>query len=509
MADQEPNTDHINLHSYLSDDHLRQDDDTTHESEPPSFRHLSFSATSATPRPCYSRDTFTNIYETFPRLSNASAPANNGILLSPQSTPPQSPRSRWSFSSPPRTSISSHHPPPLSRCCVLTLRHHDGNIHSIVVTRGLVFTGSTSSYIRAWQQTDCVEKGYVKSQSGEVRSMLAHGNMLFTTHKDNKIRVWNISSPATSGPCNTCDVDNYYIRPQKITTLPKSSPLRFLFPKTKAQIHRDIVSCLAYNWNEGILYTGSYDKTVKAWRLSDSKCIDSFAAHADNINAMVINEEGYLFTCSSDGTVKMWSKVSGETFHTLTMTLHFQTHPIYTLALSEASLSEGSILYSGSSEGCIYFWEKQISGEYKRRGCIQGHQFGVLCLTAIDDLVISGSADCMIKIWKRGNDWKDGVMVNVTHECVSVLEGHKGPVKCVAACLEDDVSFVRGFLVFSAGLDQTFKVWKVKVLQESTMIRTTQLSDNADGEDHYVDDEVEIVTPVLSPSWVKMVQRDG
>ncbi|KAL9229697.1 hypothetical protein vseg_005136 [Gypsophila vaccaria] len=395
--------------------------------------------------------------EDFIPETSTTTPLASPAFLSPDSSPitlAPTPGSRWSFSSSPCTPIN-HLPPPLLHHCTFSLRHHDGNIQSFAVARGLLFTSSNTPSIRAWQlSSSCCEMGYVRASSGDIRAMLAHGHMLFTSHKDLKIRVWNIS-PYSS------HIDRL-VHLRKLSTFPKSKPLRILLSKPSSKQHKDTISCMTYNLIEGILYTGSYDKTVKAWTLSNRKCIDTFVAHSDNINAMVINDNGYLFTCSSDGSIKMWTKVRGDTTcHTLTTVLHFRPFPVYALALSPASVTENSLLYSGASDGCIYFWDPHIPSEYTRQGFIQGHQLGVLCLAVLEDKVISGSTDTTIKIWRRKREY--GV---VSHECVGVLEGHRGPVKCVVACLEED-SFVRGFLVFSSGLDCTFKAWKVKVLPET------------------------------------------
>lgn len=50
-----------------------------------------------------------------------------------------------------------------------------------------------------------------------------------------------------------------------------------------------------------------------------------------------------------------------------------------------------------------------------------------------------------------------------------MLEGHRGPVRCLAGTLDNMENRVmekmeRSVLVYSGSLDQTFKVWRVKVL---------------------------------------------
>ncbi|CAK9161514.1 unnamed protein product [Ilex paraguariensis] len=386
---------------------------------------------------------------------------------------PTSPETPWTRS-PMRTSPT----PSLLYHCVASLHRNEGNIFSITVSKDFIFTGSESSRIHAWKQPDCTEMGYIKAKSGEIRAILAKGKLLFTTHGDYKIRVWDVSLTES-------------FRPKKITTLPRRRSF-FSYPRKNIHQHKDYISCIAYNYAENLLYTGSWDKTVKAWKISGRQCVDSFVAHEGHVNAIVINQEdGCVFTCSSDGTVKIWRRVFGESSHILTMTLKFQPSPVNTLAFSLSP--SGCFLYSGSSDGLINFWEKgKMSGRYNHGGFLQGHHFAVLCLVSIGDLVLSGSEDATIRVWRR----EEG---NSFHSCLAVIDGHHGPVRCLAASLET-MDIVIGLLVYSTSLDQTFKVWRVKVYPSETMNSEKSKSVENDQQSEILECEM---NPVLSPSWVE------
>lgn len=414
---------------------------------------------------------------------SASLPCNPGqypISMLKLLPAPPSPESPWTLS-------PLHTPSPsLLYHCIASLYRRDGTIYSIAVSKGIIFTGSNSSRIPVWRQPDCMECGCIKSTSGNIRTVLVQGNMLFAANKDHKIRMWNFTV-----------TDNF--RCKKVSSFPrKSTSLPLLFSRTNNQQrqHKDCVSCLAYYHAEGLLYTGSYDRTVKAWRVSNQKCVDSFVAHEDKVNAIVVNQDdGCVFTCSSDGSVKMWRRVYRDNSHTLTLTLKFQSSPVNAIVLLSSTTSW--FLYSGSSDGNINFWEKEkMSCRYNHGGFLQGHRFAVLCLAAVGNLVFSGSEDTTIRIWKR----EEG---NCLHECLAVLEGHRGPVRCLAACLEME-RVVMGFLVYSVSLDKTFKVWRVKVLPDDRKCSSL---------DYHMDPRSDIISmtksmesemsPVLSPSWVK------
>lgn len=383
-----------------------------------------------------------------------------------------SPETPWT-----RSPVRASPPPPLLYHCLASLHRHEGNIFSIAVSKDFIFTGSESCRIHAWKQPDCAEMGYIKAKVGDIRALLACGKLLFTTHGDYKIRVWDMSLAES-------------FQPKKTVTLPRKRPF-FSYPRKNIHKHRDYISSIAYNQTERLLYTGSWDKTVKAWKVSERICVDSFVAHDGHVNSIVINQQdGRVFTCSSDGSVKIWRRVFGESSHILTMTLKFQPSPVNALALS--STSSGCFLYSGSSDGLINFWEKEkMSGRFNHGGFLQGHHFSVLCLVSVRDLLLSGSEDATIRIWRR----EEG---NTFHTCLAVIDGHHGPVRCLATSIETE-DIVIGLLVYSASLDQTFKVWRVKVYPAEKSKSSENLL-AVDPHSEVVECEI---SPVLSPSWVE------
>lgn len=359
--------------------------------------------------------------------------------------------------------------------CLTSLHRHEGDIFSVAVSGDVIFTGSETCHIHVWEQPYCTKIGHIKANAGEVRAILAYGRVLFTTHGDFKIRVWNVS--IREG-----------FQPKKITSLPRRSSF-FLFSRKNGHKHKDHITCMAYNHVEKLLYTGSQDRTVKAWKVSENRCVDSFLAHKGHVNAIVINQQdGCVFTCSSDGTVKIWRRVYKESTHMLTTTLTFQPSPVNALALS--SSPNTGFLYSGSSDGLINFWEKErMSGRFNNRGFLQGHHFAVLCLVAIGEILLSGSEDTTIRIWRREGE-------SYFHSCLVVIDKHQGPVTCLAAASESE-NVVMGLLVYSVSLDQTLKVWQVNLPTQKNLqnleVNNEQLTENIGFE----------INPILSPSWVE------
>ncbi|XP_077224943.1 protein JINGUBANG-like [Tasmannia lanceolata] len=327
-----------------------------------------------------------------------------------------------------------------------SLVREEGHIYSLAATRDLLYTGSDSKNIRVWKNQK--EFSGFKSNSGLVKAIVISGEKIFTGHQDGKIRVWKVSSK------------NLTVH-KRVGTLPKLKDLwkSSINPSNYVEIrrrrntlwlkHYDAVSCLSLNEDQGLLYSGSWDKTLKVWRISDSKCLESVTAHDDAVNSVVSGFDGLVFTGSADGTVKVWRReLKGKrTKHCFIQTLLKQESAVTALAVNPL----GSVIYCGSSDGLVNFWEREK--HLSHGGVLRGHKMAVLCLSTAGNLVFSGSADKTICVWRRDTG---------AHTCLSVLNGHTGPVKCLA--VEEDRESTaedRRWIVYSGSLDKSVKMWKV------------------------------------------------
>ncbi|KAK6938751.1 WD40 repeat [Dillenia turbinata] len=330
-----------------------------------------------------------------------------------------------------------------------SLVREEGHIYSLAASGGLLYTGSDSKNIRVWKNMK--EFSAFKSNSGLVKAIIICGEKIFTGHQDGKIRVWKVSpkNPSIhkrSGTLPTLkDIFKASVKPRNYVQVRKNRTALWIK-------HSDAVSCLSLNEDQGLLYSASWDRTLKVWRISDSKCLESISAHDDAINSVVARVEGLVFTGSADGTVKVWRReLHGKgTKHVFLQTLLKQESAVTSLAVSPS----GEVIYCGSSDGLVNFWEREKN--LAHGGALKGHKLAVLCLAAAGSLVLSGSADKTICIWRREGE---------VHNCLSVLTGHNGPVKCLA--VESDKESTAGdkrWVVYSGSLDKSVKVWSVSEL---------------------------------------------
>ncbi|KAI3895746.1 hypothetical protein MKW98_025537 [Papaver atlanticum] len=378
--------------------------------------------------------------------SAAASPWNQSAAVSPWNQPYTSPfhKSPWSkFAAvtPLNDSDDCNHG------LIGSLVREDGNIYSLAAFGDLLYTGSDSKNIRVWKN----QKEYTgfKSNSGLVKAIIIAGEKIFTGHQDGKIRVWKVSAK------------NPRLH-KRVGTLPKLKHIvkGSMNPSNYVEVRRhkntiwikhfDAISCLSLNEDQTLLYSGSWDKTLKVWRVSDFKCLESINAHNDAVNSVVAGFDGMVFTGSADGTVKVWRrKLQGKhTKHFFVQTLLKQECAVTALAVNPAS----SVVYCGSSDGMVHYWEREK--QLTESGTLKGHRQAVLCLATAGNLVFSGSADKTICMWVREN----GI-----HMCLSILNGHSGPVKCLTVG-KDSVGTAkdeRQWIVYSGSLDKSVKVWRV------------------------------------------------
>ncbi|KAL3583655.1 hypothetical protein D5086_014716 [Populus alba] len=284
--------------------------------------------------------------------------------------------------------------------------------------------------------------GSLVREEGHIYSLAASG------HQDGKIRVWKVSSKdpsihkrvgtlPTMRDCfnNSMKTSNYFeVKRHKNAVWYK---------------HGDAISCLSLSEDKTFLYSSSWDKTFKVWRISNSRCLESVISHDDAVNSIVAGSDGLVFTGSADGTVKVWRReLQGTgTKHFFSQTLLKQECAVTAVAVNP----NATVVYCGSSDGLVNFWEREK--HMSHGGVLRGHKLAILCLVTAGSLLFSGSADMGICVWRRmGND----------HVCLSLLAGHNGPVKCLAAEKDHESSpNERRWILYSGSLDKSVKMWRV------------------------------------------------
>ncbi|XP_059458707.1 protein JINGUBANG-like isoform X2 [Corylus avellana] len=407
---------------------------------PNSPPNLSFTIRGTTTQNNFSRSistkeaSFSHFPYTPPRLAGAAL--SQSLHTSPLSSPLHS----HSPTTTKLTDVSSS-----TYRCVSSVLKKDGQILSIAVSNGVVYTGSDTNTVRIWRLPEFTECGHLKTKACMVVALQVSNERVYAAYGDAKIRVWR----------RTWDGALKHVR---LATIPTTGSYvrSYIGGKDKMMKHTGPITSLAVNASDDIVYSASLDKTVKLWRISDLKCIGTINAHLEPINAIIVADDGVLFTASDDATIKVWRHNfhGGDQPHSLTVTLPARCSPVKTLALTR----DGGVLYGGCTDGYIHYWVKGwFTGQFQYSGALQGHTHAVMCLATVADYVVSGSADLTSRVWSREQDGQ--------HTCLAILVGHRGPIRCVAAFEEETED---GCTICTGSLDGVLKVWRVTCKNKSS-----------------------------------------
>ncbi|KAI3526474.1 hypothetical protein L1887_05728 [Cichorium endivia] len=338
--------------------------------------------------------------------------------------------------------------------CISTFKPNSSDILSLTLAGNYLVSGS-STQIHLWPRhpntTTTTQFISVPCNSAVKSLQILNENILISAHQDHKIRIWKINELKV------------------ITTLPtlKDRLTKILFAKNYVQIrrhkkltwihHNDAISSLAVSMDKTLIYSASWDRSFKVWRSTDFKCLESIAnAHDDAINAIVLSDEGFVYTGSADKKIKVWRYHRRDKKHHLIDELEHHKSAVNALAYDDHM----SVLISGACSGAMIASERNSGGGNGGHmlvvGALLGHKKAILCLKIVGELVCSGSADKTVRLWRRS--------VGKSYTCLGVLEGHRGPVKCLAMEAEssgDGEEEGRWYTVYSGSLDTDIKVWKV------------------------------------------------
>lgn len=187
------------------------------------------------------------------------------------------------------------------------------------------------------------------------------------------------------------------------------------------------------------LFTGSEDKTIKAWDLCTLSCVGTLTGHTYGVTSLAVNV-GRLFSGSRDDTIRVWDLLTFSCVATLTG----HTRGVSSLAIS------GGRLYSGSEDGAIKLWNLSnlecvttLTG-HARPVSLFCCSCCVTCLVVFGDRLYSGSENGAIKVWDLS-----------TLSCIATITGHTGGVACLV--VSDD-------RLFSGSGDGTIKAWDLTSL---------------------------------------------
>nr|GMD95607.1 protein JINGUBANG [Ipomoea batatas] len=274
------------------------------------------------------------------------------------------------------SSKTSHH-------CLATLKGGGSYIFCLALAGKHLYCGSSNGDILV-SGRDPSQDGNSNSslrlvaQSGSaVKSIVILGDKLISAHQDHRIRVWKIDNELTHHHHRK---HNYY---KCIATLPTLNDrcMKLFSAKNYVEVRRhkkctwvhhvDTVSAMALSADGSLLYSVSWDRTLKLWRTSDFKCLQSiWNAHDDAVNAVAVSPDGLaVYTGSADKKIKVWDVNPGDKRRlSLAATLEKHKSTVNALALSTDGPHESDLESGGGGRVGGQWLSRQDREDVEERG---------------------------------------------------------------------------------------------------------------------------------------------
>ena len=148
--------------------------------------------------------------------------------------------------------------------------------------------------------------------------------------------------------------------------------------------HEDIVECLDFENPHGLAVSGSADKTVRVWDLSNYQSVGVLKAHTGWVRSIQIS--GYhVMTGSGDHTIKHWD---------ISNIQDSQTHqPAQNTLQNKRASPFSPLFYRNSRLDCLDDKESCLLHTF------EGHDGGVTCIMFDSNYLLSGSSDKTMRQW--------------------------------------------------------------------------------------------------------------
>ena len=262
------------------------------------------------------------------------------------------------------------------------------------------------------------KEGILPGHKRGIRCIAVRDNKLFSSSKDNTIKVWDLNSGKELFSLDLEDWINYFAVQGDNLFVAKGSSIEIwdLNQRKKVSVlkgHKNWVSCLLVDNDR--LYSGDGDNQIISWDWNQRKELHPFTGHLANRELKCLAfHQGNLISGSTDNTIKIWDVKSGT--------------ELFTLRILESS--------TAGEESCNQ----------------TGHRPRTARKIAIyQNTLFAGVPSGAIEVWDLEK-----------REWLQTLKGHES---------EEELTWLRGMIVYkdiliTCSTDKTIKFWSIKTLKE-------------------------------------------
>lgn len=309
------------------------------------------------------------------------------------------------------------------------LKGHEGGVWALQYQGNVLVSGSTDRSVRVWdiEQGVCTQvfQGHtstvrclqilmptpIKTTDGKT-TLMPKQPLIITGSRDSNLRVWKLPSPGDKGffqnglaPDQECP---YFVR-------------------VLTGHHHSVRAIAAHG---DTLVSGSYDYTVRVWKISTGETLHRLAGHAQKVYSVVLDHKrNRCISGSMDNLVKVWSLDTGSVL----FNLEGHSSLVGLLDLQQDRL------VSAAADSTLRIWDPE-SGHCK--SILTAHTGAITCFQHDRQKVISGS-DRTLKMWNVAN----GEFVrDLLTDLSGVWQVKFNERRCVAAVQRNNLTYIEVIL---------------------------------------------------------------
>ena len=211
-----------------------------------------------------------------------------------------------------------------------TLLAHRDCVTGLAIGGGFLFSSSYDKTINVWSLQDFSHVQTLKGHEHKITAIVVIDN-------DNQSLC--ISGDSGSG-----------IFVWRVGTSLKQEPLNKWY-ETNDWIYRG-VHCLAVS-GTGHLYTGSRDKSIKAWSLEDYSLRCTMTGHKSTVSCLAV-ASGILYSGSWDGSIRSWWLTDHSPLSVLEDDAPGSIAPVLSIS------TEANFVVSSYENGCLKIWKDDV-----------------------------------------------------------------------------------------------------------------------------------------------------